>query len=70
MSDIIGAVGELRATIHIIRKATGVVDTFELIGVLTPEQATALGATVRHNRNHGVRGAVVGPGTVVSNQEK
>lgn len=38
MSDLKGQTGELRATIQITRKATGKVETFELVGRTTPEQ--------------------------------
>jgi hypothetical protein len=34
---VIGTPGELRATIHITRKETGKVETFELIGHPDPE---------------------------------
>jgi hypothetical protein len=42
MSSLIGQVGEMRATISITRKATGKVDTFEIIGAVTQEQLDAL----------------------------
>lgn len=38
MSTLKGAGGELRATIHITRKATGKVETFHLVGHTSPEQ--------------------------------
>lgn len=38
MNEIKGKPGELRATVTIIRKATGKVETYELIGHATPEQ--------------------------------
>ena len=39
MSDLKGQIGELRATITIKRKATGKVDTYELVGRTVSEQA-------------------------------
>lgn len=38
MSDLKGQTGELRATIQVTRKATGKVETFELVGRTTPAQ--------------------------------
>jgi hypothetical protein len=37
MSEIKGQMGELRATIHITRAATGKVETYELVGHVEPE---------------------------------
>ena len=34
MSDMIGAIGDLRFTIEITRKETGKTETFELVGFL------------------------------------
>jgi len=62
MSDLQGNGGELRATIHIKRKATGKIETFELVGRTTPEE---------HERIvHGAQDAMVGEGAAVSNQPK
>jgi hypothetical protein len=38
MNDLIAVGGEFRATVQIIRKATGKVEVVELIGKTTPEQ--------------------------------
>lgn len=38
MNDIAGKPGELRMTVSITRKATGEVETYELVGHATPEQ--------------------------------
>lgn len=38
MNEIKGTPGELRATVTIIRKATGKTETYELVGHATPEQ--------------------------------
>ncbi|MCK7495196.1 MAG: hypothetical protein MZW92_31945 [Comamonadaceae bacterium] len=38
VSNLTGPVGELRATVTIKRKATGKVETYELVGRTTPEQ--------------------------------
>lgn len=38
MNELKGQPGELRATVTIIRKATGKVETYELVGHATPEQ--------------------------------
>jgi hypothetical protein len=38
MSDLKTQIGELRATIHVTRKDTGNVDTYEIVGKTTPEQ--------------------------------
>lgn len=57
-----GAVGELRATIHVKRAATGKVETYTLIGRTTPEQHEQIIAEARQPRVHGSSGAMVGPG--------
>jgi hypothetical protein len=46
MTDIKAGSGELRATIQITRKATGKVETFELVGTATPEQFAEIAGTV------------------------
>jgi hypothetical protein len=62
MSDLNGKGGELRATIHVKRAATGLVETFELVARTTPEQHARI--------VHGASGAMVGPGSAVNNQSK
>lgn len=42
MSDLKPIPGELRATIHITRKATGKTETFELVGHSDPEKLAAI----------------------------
>lgn len=42
MSDLQGTPGELRATISITRKASGKVETYELVGHVTAEQEQQL----------------------------
>jgi hypothetical protein len=37
MSDLGGVPGELRATIHVTRKDTGIVETYNVIGHPDPE---------------------------------
>lgn len=54
--------GELRATIHVTRKATGKVETYELTARTTPEQHARI--------MHGASGALVGPGSEMNNQPK
>jgi len=61
--NIKGQDTELRATIHVTRKATGKVETFELIGHSDPEKLAQLVAEARHNRKHGAQGSIVGPGS-------
>jgi len=39
MSNLGGAAGELRGTVTITRKATGAVETYQIVGRVTPEQA-------------------------------
>jgi hypothetical protein len=38
MASLVGAGGELRATVQIARKATGRVETVEIVSRTTPEQ--------------------------------
>lgn len=66
MSDLKGQGGELRATIHITRKATGITETVELVGRTTPEQHEQIMADARPGRVHGTSGAVVGQGAKLS----
>jgi len=63
MTEIKGQMGELRATVHITRKATGEVETFELVGGTTPEQHVAIMKQI-----HGASGAMVGQGSELINQ--
>lgn len=44
MADLQGQMGELRMTVQVTRKETGEVETHELVGYATQEQAEALGA--------------------------
>ncbi len=46
MADLTGQVGELRMSVQIIRKATGAVENYEVVGAATKEQAEALGAVM------------------------
>jgi len=59
--------GELRATIHVKRKDTGITETFEIIGHSDPEKLKEIMAA---RRNHDAAGAVVGPGAGINNQPK
>lgn len=58
MSDLNGQTGELRAVITVTRKATGKVETYELVGRTTPEQHSAI--------VHGAHGAIVGEGSEIN----
>lgn len=69
MSDIKGPRGELRATLHITRKATGKTETVEIVGHTDPEQHAAFVAAMKKNRTHDAAGSMTGPGAGVSNQE-
>jgi len=42
MTQLAGAAGELRGTVTITRKATGAVETYEIVGRVSPEQAKQL----------------------------
>lgn len=53
MSDIKGQTGELRATIQITRKATGKIETFELVGRTTPEQHEQIMQDLNKEDDHG-----------------
>lgn len=71
MSDIQAQPGELRATIHVKRAATGLTETYELVGHSDPEKLAEIIGTARHNRVHGASGAIVGPGSdLTTNQAK
>lgn len=61
-----GQPGELRATIHVTRKDTGKVETFELVGHSDPEKLAEILANERKPRVHGASGAMVGPGSAVA----
>ena len=41
-NDLRGQPGELRMTVQVMRKETGKVETYELMGRATPEQDAAL----------------------------
>ncbi|MCR4375993.1 MAG: hypothetical protein NUW22_14215 [Acidobacteria bacterium] len=64
--NIKGKGGELRATIHVKRAGTGKVDTYELVGGCSLEEARALGAKIEH----GASGGLVGQGAAMNNQPK
>lgn len=66
MSDLKGQGGELRATIQVTRAATGMVETYELIGGCSLEEAKALGAKIVH----GASGELVGSGSELNTQPK
>ena len=38
MTNLTGQIGELRFTIEVTRKDTGVVDTYEMIGTIIPDE--------------------------------
>lgn len=65
MGKLNGAVGELRATVHVKRAATGKVETYELVGSVNAEQEAAL---LRPKQHHGSIGAVVAEGAKLSNE--
>ena len=44
MNDLKGPPAELRFTVTIKRKATGAVETYDMVGTATPEQVEALKA--------------------------
>lgn len=67
--DINGKGGVLRATINVTRKDTGKVDTYELVGSATPEEAAALIAAHRGTVHHGASGAVIAEGAKLTNEE-
>ena len=50
MSDLKGQGGELRATIQVTRAATGMVETYELIGGCSLEEAKAQRQSITLNR--------------------
>lgn len=43
MSDLSGQAGELRFTVQVTRKETGRVEEYELVSVLTDDEAAKLG---------------------------
>lgn len=59
MPELKAQTGELRATIHVLRKATGQVETYELVGAATAEQAAEIMGNVQRNRVHGSSGALI-----------
>ena len=64
MNELSGKGGELRATVTITRKATGVVETYELVGQTTPEEHAQI-----VGKHHGTSGAMVGPGSICTTEE-
>lgn len=60
MKEVKGKPGELRATIHVKRKATGKVETFEVVGTTTPPAP----------KEHGAAGAITGPASKLTNEEQ
>lgn len=66
MSELKGDGGELRATIHVTRKATGKVETFEITARTTPEQHEQ----IMGGRVHVASGNIVGPGAELNNEPK
>ena len=68
MSKLTAIPGELRATIQITRKATGKVETFEIVGHPDPEKLAQIVAEARRNRVHGATGSLVGEGAKLSNE--
>lgn len=68
MSDLKAQGGVLRATVTVTRAATGKVETYELTGACTAEQAAALIAEQRGTKHHGATGAVIGAGAKLTNE--
>lgn len=62
--------GELRATIHIKRAATGLTETFELVGHADPAKLAEIVANARRNRSHDAAGSMAGPGSNLTIQPK
>lgn len=56
--DMKARTGELRCTLTVTRKATGKIETYELVGNATPEQAGAILGDAKRNRVHGSTGAL------------
>lgn len=46
MINLSGGMGELRATITIVRAATGAVENYDIVGTVSRDDAVALGATI------------------------
>jgi hypothetical protein len=68
MSDLKAQGGELRATIQVKRAATGIVETFEIVGHTDPEKLAAL--VEQSRRVHSASGAMVGPGAGINHQSQ
>lgn len=51
MPELTGQPGELRATVHVTRKATGKVETYELVGHVMPqaEEEKSDGSNAQHS---------------------
>ena len=48
-NNVIGATGEVHATIQVVRANTGKVETFEIVGKLDQDQLNALTAQEKQN---------------------
>lgn len=70
MSNLAGKGVEVRAMIHITRAATGLVETFDIVGHSDPEKLADLATRTRTARAHGSVGGLVGQGAGLSNQQK
>jgi hypothetical protein len=60
-----GEIGEVRATVQVRRAATGLVETYELVGNTTPEQHAAIMAELGRPKVHGASGSVAGAGSAL-----
>lgn len=75
MSEIKGPGGELRATVHVQRKATGKVETYYLLGHTTPEEHARILEEIRAGRlrlgpvEHGASGSLSGAGAEMNREE-
>ncbi len=63
--------GEMRATIHVKRKATGKTETYQVVGHQDPEKLKEIVASHNeHNKSktiHGSAGGIVGEGSKMNN---
>ena len=69
MTNLTGQGGELRATVHVTRKETGKVETYEIVGNTTPEQHEQISKDIHEQISHGTSGALVGQGSILTKQE-
>lgn len=53
MSDLKGQGGELRCTVTVTRKATGKVETYDVVSTITEEQAQELGLVETKEKDNG-----------------